>query len=145
MQEVRGSTPRISTNIMIFSKRAIKTAIKDGKLVIVPFDEANIGSAHIDLHLGALPGKALVLKPKEFVTAQTKERITLSRNICGFVEGRASLAMKGISIEQSSTFIEPGSDDTMTLEIFNASDKDYELEPGQPIAKMCLTKVIDDI
>jgi dCTP deaminase len=65
--------------------------------------------------------------------------------ICGLIEGRSKLAQQGISVEQSSKFIEPGSDSRMTLEIFNASDASVTLQIGQKIAKMVLLKVSDEI
>jgi deoxycytidine triphosphate deaminase len=61
------------------------------------------------------------------------------------VEGRASLAKQGISVEQSSTFVEPSSDNQITLEIFNASDADVDLAAGQVIAKLFILKVVEDI
>lgn len=130
---------------MIFSRTAINTAIDKGVLIIDPFDKKSIGPAHIDLHLIDVPGGKLRIRPKEFIVTKTKEKITLSQDLCGFMEGRAGLAKRGISIEQSSTFIEPGSDSQMTLEIFNASEVEVELEAGQEIAKMFLVKVTDQL
>lgn len=132
---------------MILSERAIRTAIKIGKLEIDPLEEGQIETAHINLRLGKLTDgtASLTVSPKGFALAQTFERIKLSDDLCGFIEGRASLAKQGISVEQSSTFIEPGSNSTMVLEIFNASDVPQTLEVGQPIAKLFLTKVIDEL
>ncbi len=127
---------------MILSKEAIKSAIVQGKLKIYPFSESQIDKAHIDLHLG---DESVTLAPKDFVVAKTREKITLSEDLCGFMEGRSSLAKVGVSVEQSSTFVEPGSDSRMTLEIFNASDKEVTIKSGQPIAKMFLIKVIDTL
>jgi dCTP deaminase len=126
---------------MIFSKKAIKQAIKEGKLRIEPFEDSQIDFAHIDLHLD----KDVILKPKGFILAKTKEKLSLNHDLCGFMEGRATLAKQGVSIEQSSTFIEPGSGGQMTLEIFNASGQEIELLAGQPIAKMYLMKVVDKL
>lgn len=129
---------------MIFSDKAIRAAIDAGALHIEPFDESSIHRAHIDLHLAVRDGsEKLVIPPKGFKLAQTVEKITTSENICAFMEGKASLAKQGISIEQSSTFIEPGSSNHMTLEIFNASDSDVTLSHNQPIAKMFVTRVTD--
>ena len=131
---------------MILSRRAIGKAIKQGKVTVAPFYEDQIETAHINLHLD-LPDKKteLIVPAKSFFIAQTFEKITLADDICGFMEGKASLARQGISVEQPSTFIEPGSDNHMTLEIFNASDQPVTLKTGQPIAKMFLVRVIDDV
>lgn len=129
---------------MIFSDNAIKEAIAAGALRIDPYNENAIQRAHIDLHL-EVPGlkETLHVPSGSFCIAKTREKITTSQEICAFMEGKASLAKQGISIEQSSTFIEPGSDSQMTLEIFNASDKDVMLTSGQPIAKMFVMRIVN--
>jgi deoxycytidine triphosphate deaminase len=81
---------------------------------------------------------------KGFMIAQTEERITLPSGICGLIEGRAKLARQGVSVEQSSKLIEPGSDSAMVLEV-NASDREVSLAVGQKIAKMILLEVTDEI
>jgi len=128
---------------MILSASAIQEAILKGMVKIEPFTTDQLGPAHVDLHLGG--DSEFTLQPKSFVLAKTKETITLGEQICGFMEGRAGLAKQGISVEQSSTFIEPGTASQMTLEIFNASDTVRSLQPGQPIAKMFLMKVIQKL
>jgi dCTP deaminase len=129
---------------VILSRRAIQQAIEQGKVSIDPYREDAIEAAHINLHLKIPGNKAkLSVPPKGFVIAETAEKITLAEDVCGLMEGKASLARQGISVEQSSTFVEPGSDNRMTLEIFNASDETVYLTPGQPIAKLFLMRVID--
>ena len=128
---------------MIFSKKAIQQAIDKKLISISPFSEVQIESAHINLHAGNT--RPLTVKPNGFVLTTTKETITFADSICGFIEGRASLAKKGISIEQSSTFIEPGTNNMITLEVFNASDKEVIIEAGQEIAKLFITKIVNSI
>lgn len=129
---------------MIFSKNAILQAITAGALKIEPFDPENVQAAHIDLHLELENNSNELTVPKGgFVLAKTQERIKTNNDIAAFMEGKASLAKVGISVEQSSTFIEPGSDNCMALEIFNASDEDCVLKSGQPIAKMFVFRVVD--
>ena len=119
--------------------------MRRGKLQITPYADAHIEAAHINLHLSTGADQALVVGPRAFVTARTVEKITHSSDLCGFMEGRASLAKLGISTEQSSTFVEPGSDNTLTLEIFNASQQPVTLESGQPIAKLILMPVLNNL
>lgn len=129
---------------MIFSSKAIRQAIKAGVLKIDPLTADQINSAHIDLHLEIPDGEQeLVIPARGFCLAKTREKITVGENICAFMEGKSSLAKLGISIEQSSTFIEPGSDSQMTLEIFNASNEHITLTNGQPIAKMYVLRLVD--
>lgn len=129
---------------MILSSTAIRAAIAAGALKLEPYDESTISNAHIDLHLATPNANSeMIIPAKGFRLAKTLEKITTNEMICGFMEGRASLAKQGISIEQSSTFIEPGSDNQMVLEIFNASDEDVILTHSQLIAKMFVVRVTD--
>jgi len=133
---------------MILSGKAIKTGIKEGIIGITPFSEEQVEMAHVNLHLGSvdgLEGDQFILEPKGFVVARTTERIRLPARLCGLIEGRSKLAQQGLSVEQSSTFIEPGSDTTMVLEVFNAGDAPVELKIGQKIAKMAILKITDEI
>jgi dCTP deaminase len=125
----------------VLSKQAILAAIEQGKINVDPFDVADVQTAHIDLHLI----EDLSVAPKAFVISRTIEQITLSDDISGIMEGRAGLAKQGISVEQSSTFVEPGTDNPMTLEIFNASDQTVTLKAGQEIAKLRFFKLIDTL
>lgn len=127
----------------MFSKKAIKMAFEKELLKVRPFYEDQLEEAHINLHLSN--NSDLVVGPREFVLAKTKEKVTFAKSICGFVEGRASLAKLSISVEQSSTFIEPGSNNHITLEIFNASGNKVIINGGQVIAKMFIMKVVDKI
>ena len=128
----------------MFSKKAILKAIDMGLLKISPFEESQVELAHINLHLSDKQA-SISIPSKGFVAAETQEKLTLAQSICALVEGRASLAKRGISIEQSSTFVEPGTDNTITLEIFNASDQDVTLNAGVEIAKLFILKVVDEI
>ena len=92
---------------MIFSRLAIKRAIQQGKVIIHPFAEEQVEAAHINLHLHVSGKIKLLVRPKSFITARTVEKVTLSQDMCGFMEGRASLARQGISVEQSSTSWSP--------------------------------------
>jgi deoxycytidine triphosphate deaminase len=133
---------------MVISGEAIKRGVREGIIGIVPFSEDQVEATHVNLHLGEsddIKDGVISVVAKGFVLARTKERITLPLNVCGLIEGRSKLAQKGISVEQSSKLIEPGSDNTMVLEIFNASDEVVVLKVGQKIAKMILLKITDEI
>ena len=133
---------------MVLSGEAIKSGIDRGVIGITPFSEDQVEHAHVNLHLGSVDGadgSQYTVEPKCFVVARTRERVRLPATLCGLIEGRSKLAQQGISVEQSSKFIEPGSDNTMALEIFNASDTPIELKIGQKIAKMMILKITQEI
>jgi deoxycytidine triphosphate deaminase len=132
---------------MIISGAAITRGVQEGRIGITPFSVSQVEAAHVNLHLGesqAMEGDTLVVKAGQFVLARTLERITLPDTICGSMEGRSKLAQQGLSVEQSSTFIEPGSDTTMVLEIHNVGPVEVCLKRGQKIAKMILMRIVDD-
>jgi len=133
---------------MVLSGEAIRRGIREGVIGITPFSEEQVEAVHVNLHLGeheAAKDGLVRIAAKGFIIARTEERITLPSGICGLIEGRSKLARQGISVEQSSKLIEPGSDSTMVLEIFNASDGEVSLSVGQKIAKMILLKITDEI
>jgi len=133
---------------MVLSGDAIKRSIEKGVIGIAPFSVDQIEYAHVNLHLGSVDeadGDEFIIEPKGFAVAYTRERIRLPITLCGLIEGRSKLARQGISVEQSSKFIEPGSDNIMALEVFNASDSPFKLKIGQKIAKMVILKITDEI
>ena len=132
---------------MVLSGGAIRRGVRDGRIGISPYDEGQIEAAHINLRLGdsdAMRDGVLVVQPAQFVLARTLEHITLPKNLCGHLEGRSKLAQLGLSIEQSSTFVEPGSDSTMVLEIYNVSSEAVRLERGKNVAKLILMQITDN-
>ena len=132
---------------IVLSGEAIKRGIRDRRIRIEPFDEKQVEAAHINLHLGdseKMQDDSLVMEPNDFVLARTLERVTLPQNICGSLEGRSKLAQLGVSIEQSSTFVEPGSDSDMVLEMKNVSNSTVHLKRGQKIAKLILMRITND-
>lgn len=132
----------------MLSGEAIKKGVEKGVIGIQPFSPEQVEAAHVNLHLGVhsdATDNILSIPPKGFVVAQTLEKVALPSHICGLIEGRSKLAQQGLSVEQSSTLIEPGSNATMALELFNASDATIRLFIGQKIAKMVLFKIVDDL
>ena len=133
---------------MVLSGEAIKRGVREGIIGISPFSEDQVEAVHVNLHLGETEGMAdgvLSVAAKGFAIARTEEMISLPSELCGLIEGRSKLAQQGVSVEQSSKLIEPRSDSTMVLEIFNASDTEIRLRQGQKIAKMILLKISDEI
>lgn len=132
---------------MVLSGEAIKRGLRDGRIGIEPFDESQIEAAHVNLRLGEsdrMEHGSLIVEPGEFVLARTLERITLPGDLCGHLEGRSKLAQSGLSVEQSSTFVEPESDGTMVLEICNVGKEAVRLERGKKVAKLVLLRITGD-
>ena len=84
---------------------------------------------------------SFLLKPREFVLAQTLERIAMPTDLIGFVEGRSSFARVGITIHITAPKIDPGFDGHITLEMANFGKVPVELraEIDQPAQLILMT------
>lgn len=132
---------------MILSDRDIVCEIQKNALKIVPLAEEDIQPCSVDLHLGkellTLNGKRIdlsqcsyKLKPKEFILASVDEYIEIPPYLCGQVDGRSSIARLGVSVHQTGGYIDAGFYGNITLEIYNASDKEFELVYGDSICQI---------
>lgn len=79
-------------------------------------------------------GAAFFLSPHELVLASTKEKLGLSADLAGRIEGRSSFARIGVMVHITSGFIHPGSFGHQTLEISNMLNIPVKLYPG---LRMC--------
>ena len=133
---------------MILSDRDIDHIIKSGQAFLVnPYNEEMLQPNSIDLTLGdelkTINGKSIDLtqdsykiKPKEFLLGATMEKIHIPYDLCGHIDGKSSIGRLGVFIHVSSGFIDSGFNGNVTLEIFNASDKEFELYHGMPICQI---------
>ena len=133
---------------MILSDGDIDHIIKSGKAFLVnPYNEEMLQCNSVDLTLGRelknLHGKCIDLKqgsykikPKEFILGSTFEKIYIPHDLVGHIDGKSSIGRLGIFIHVSSGFIDSGFIGNVTLEIFNASDKEFELFHGMSICQI---------
>lgn len=123
---------------MILSDRDIVKELDKGSLRIIPILSKDIQPCSIDLHLGRelmtvggnkidISQDSYHLKPNEFVLGSTDEYVEIPNYLCGQIDGRSSIARLGISIHQTGGYIDAGFRGNITLEIFNCSDKPFEL------------------
>jgi dCTP deaminase len=82
----------------------------------------------------------LTLRPGRMVLAQSVERVHLSNDLMGLVEGRSSWARFGVGVHITAPKIDPGYGQPITLELFNLSEAAYELQPevDQPCQLMLM-------
>ena len=134
---------------MILSDKDIILELNKGNLKIIPIIEGNVQPCSVDLTLGkeliTIAGKRIdiaknsyKLKPGEFILASTEEYVEIPNYLCGQVDGRSSVARLGISIHQTGGYIDAGYNGNITLELFNCSDKDFELEWGDSICQLVI-------
>jgi dCTP deaminase len=145
----------------VLARQAILDEIKKGNIKITPFNRKQVGPGSVDLHLdnefrvfkrvhrvvhvhdNINPNNYtevvkvkdyLLLMPGESVLGITKEKISLSPNICGRIEGRSRFARIGLLVHLSASFIHPGADNRTVLEINNLSHMPLAIYPG---TKLC--------
>ncbi len=149
---------------MILSDVDIRRAIKNGEIKFEPqISEDQIGPGSVDLTLGneflrmksglknkpydlkeinftdlfeEVISESIIIYPGELILAKTLEKITLSPNICGWIQGRSRYARLGITVHVASSFIQPGVSNRQVLEIVNLSKVPYTLHSGMKICQV---------
>jgi dCTP deaminase len=133
---------------MILSDKDIDHIIKSGKAFLInPYNEEMLQPNSIDLTLGdelkTVGGKSIDLrqssykiKPMEFLLGSTMEKVHIPHDLCGHIDGKSSIGRLGVFVHVSSGFIDSGFTGNVTLEIFNCSDKEFELYHGMSICQI---------
>lgn len=122
---------------MVLSGNAIKSLLSQGKLKIVP--EPEVKEASVKVHFA----ESLTVKPKEFITAKSKEIFEIPVGIAGLYDGYTHLARRGIITHLGSMFIDPGTKGGITFEVFNASNREVKIEAGDRAGHLILLEVKD--
>ncbi len=154
---------------MILSDRDIKAAIKNGDIIVDPYDEKNLQPASIDLHLDrhflifdttqnfvidpkrAMDGmmkeimideaRPFVLHPGEFALGLIIEKTGVSNHMVGRLEGKSSVGRMGLLIHVTAGFLDPGNCLKMTLELHNTANMPLLLYYKMPIAQMAFERL----
>jgi len=82
-------------------------------------------------------GEPFIIHPHELVLATTLERLTLSNDLLGRLEGRSSLGRLGIIVHSTASIFHPGWDGTATMELGNLGVMPVALYPRMRIC--CFT------
>ncbi|MFA4936878.1 MAG: dCTP deaminase [Patescibacteria group bacterium] len=149
---------------MILSDKDIKKILAEGRIKIEPLFDESIQPASVDLHLDnqflifkntghvcidvrektpdlmdkveIKEDQPFVLHPGEFALGVTIERITLSNDMVGRLEGKSSLGRIGIIIHATAGFIDPGNSLKPTLELHNIGNLPVKLYYKMAIAQI---------
>jgi dCTP deaminase len=156
--------------ITILSKDEILKRIENGKIKINPFKEDQVGPTSVDLTLGSKfrvfkkvrkifhineeldfqeatkvvsikDGDYLLLMPGELVHGITIERIKLSEDLAGWIEGRSRFARIGLMVHVTAGLVQPSCDNKQVLEISNMSPMPIALYPGTRICQIIFEKL----
>lgn len=78
-----------------------------------------------------------VLQPGEFILGSTVEYVNIPHDLVARVEGRSSIGRLGVMVHVTAGYIDPGFNGNITLELFNCSDKPFQLNFGD-----CLCQIV---
>jgi len=149
---------------VILSDRSIREAIKSGRIIVEPFDEACLQPSSIDVKVSNLfrvfrnhsaavidvkkdltdltelveidASEAFMLHPGEFVLGSTLERVAVADDLVARVEGKSSLGRLGLLIHSTAGFIDAGFDGHITLELSNVANLPITIYPGMKIGQV---------
>jgi dCTP deaminase len=151
----------------VLTREEILKEIRQGTIVIEPFDEKQVGPGSVDLRLGnefrvfkklrnacvvedsvsaedlterLKADESFTLMPGETVLGLTQERIKLPGTICGWLEGRSRFARMGLVIHMTAGFVQPGINNRQVLEIGNLAPFPLVLKPGVRICQIILDR-----
>jgi len=148
---------------MTLSDGTIKEYLDSGKIVIDPIESNQIQPASVDLTLDSnflivddlsgelismkdeiryrkIESDSIVIPPKSFILATTRERIKLPNDLVAFVEGRSSIGRMGLFV-QNAGWIDPGFEGQITLELFNANQVPIRVDAGRRICQLVFSKL----
>ena len=121
---------------VILSGEQIREYIRQGRIIVEPFDERLIGPSQIDLRLDSkfrvfrstnlvdpfnrrsvekntelvnTKGKPFVIQTGQLVLGVTLEKVAVPNDLVASIEGRSSIARMGVFIHISSGHVNPGS------------------------------------
>ena len=146
---------------MVLSDRSIREELAIGRLRIEPLKDDALQPSSVDLRLDRLfrvfkkterpyidvrepcddctelitveGDKPFVVRPGEFVLANTLETITLPNDLVARLDGRSSLGRLGLLVHATAGYVDPGWTGKLTLELSNVSP--------MPIAVYCGMKI----
>ena len=104
---------------------------KEGEDVIDPYNHDTIIAQVEETH-----AESFILKPSQFVLAETLEAIELPDNIVATIEGKSSIARLGIALHQTGGWIDAGFRGTITLEMSNVNPRPVKIYAGMPIGQL---------
>jgi len=149
---------------VILTDRKILEEMKQGAIVISPFDPAHLGSNSYDVHLGRylavyksdildarthnevdpleIPPEGLILLPHRLYLGVTEEYTETHRHV-PFLEGKSSVGRLGIDIHATAGKGDVGFCNTWTLEI--SVKQPVRVYHGMPIGQLIYFEVSGEI
>ena len=154
---------------MFLSDTDIKKGIKDGSIVIKPFDLKKLQPVSYDVTLGnefevtnrhatsiidpankiypqtrtvkVKDGEAFILHPGESVLGKQREFVGVDRNHLILLSGKSSLARAGLVVHNTAMLFNPCHYFYPTFELVNTNNVPIILRPGMTIAQLLLARL----
>ena len=153
----------------VLTRSAILKQIDSGKVKINPFKPSQVGPGSIDFHLSHTfrifkPTKDifhvtdkvdyqsvtktikvddhLSLPPGQSAHGITLETLELPNNLCGWIQGRSTLARVGLMVHITANFIHPGTSGKQVLEMTNSGPMPLAVHPGISICQIILEETV---
>lgn len=154
---------------MFLSDTDIKGGIKDGSLVVRPFDLKKLQPVSYDVTLGnefevtnrhatsiidpankiypqtrtvkVKDGEAFILHPGESVLGKQREFIGVDRNHLILLSGKSSLARAGLVVHNTAMLFNPCHYFYPTFELVNTNNVPIVLRPGMTIAQLLFARL----
>ncbi len=76
-------------------------------------------------------GEHIVIKPGQFALLITKEKISIPKDLLGFISIKAGIKFRGL-INVSGFHVDPGFNGKIKFSVYNAGSKDIVLSAGDP-------------
>lgn len=86
-------------------------------------------------------GQTFYLHPGELVLGATLERVELTPDVCGTINGRSSLARLGLMVHSTAHFVDPGWRGELVLEFYNCGRLPLGLQPGMTVCAIAFERL----
>ena len=116
----------------MLSDEEIESCVRDGSLVLTPFDRGSLSGAGYDLRVGT----SVSIPPRENRLVSTLERVELGNDLAGTLHIRSSLARAGIIA--SLALVDPGFRGQLTISLFNAGAEPFHLSKNDRFVQIVL-------
>lgn len=158
---------------MFLSDKTIRLYLKQKKIIVVPdLKDTNIRNVGIRAHLANtimiaepnqlvdlknpaeikykkinLDKKEFILKPGDFILGSTIEKLSMSRDLIAFIDGRSTVARLGLTVHLSSTTADGLWDEpqSITLEIANIGNLNIKLVSQYPMGMFTFAELTEKV
>lgn len=77
-----------------------------------------------------------ILRPHEFILAQTLEHVKVPNTHAMKIDGRSSIGRLGLLVHATAGLIDPGFEGDITLELYNLTNQPRRLQAGMTLAQL---------